>query len=395
MNDSLIRYLEANRDRYLEELRALVGQDSGSFDKAGVDAVQSWLQARLAGLGFAVERVPNQPHGDDLVARLPGTGRERVRGRVRGRVLLLGHADTVFPAGTAAARPLTIAGDVIHGPGACDMKGGLLCGIYAVEALLASGWPGLELLSFVVVSDEEIGARHSIPLLEREGRAHDAVLTLEAARENGDIVTARKAVRWYTVEAAGRAAHAGVEPEKGASATLAIARLVVAAAVLNDLRPGVTLNTGELRGGSAPNVVADHALARFELRAWTAADLDAAEAALRALTERDWVPGVTMTMSFEPGSGMPAMERTPGVVALEELARASAASLGFALQGAATGGASDVAYAMRGGTPGLDGLGPIGGLDHGPDEYILLSSIVSRTALLARLLAALGERELP
>lgn len=385
MNDPLVGYLEAHRDRYLEDLRVLVGQDSGSFDKAGVDAVQSWLQARLASLGFAVERVPNQPHGDDLVARLPGQG--------QGRVLLLGHADTVFPPGTAAARPLTSDGDVIHGPGTCDMKGGLLCGIYAVEALLATGWSGLELLSFVVVSDEEIGARHSIPLLEREGAAHDAVLTLEAARENGDIVTARKAVRWFTVEAAGRAAHAGVEPEKGASATLALARLVDAAAGLNGLRPGVTLNTGELRGGSAPNVVAEHALARFELRAWTEVDLDAAAAALRELTEREWVPGVRMTMSFEPGSGMPAMERTPGVVALEELAVEIAASLGFPLRGASTGGASDVAYAMRGGTPGLDGLGPIGGLDHGPDEYILRSSIVPRTALLARLLAALGERE--
>jgi glutamate carboxypeptidase len=336
----------------------------------------------LAGLGFNVERVRNERFGDDLLARLPGSG--------RGRILLTGHADTVFPPGTAAERPMTIDGDVIRGPGTCDMKGGILCGIFAVEALQATGWPGAELLSILIVSDEEIGERHSVPLLEREGAAHDVILTLEAARANGDIVSARKGVRWYSVEATGRAAHAGVEPEKGASATLAIARLADAAAALNGLRPGVTLNLGELRGGGRLNVVADHALARYEIRGWTIAAIDATGAALEALAQREWVPGVVQRVWSEEGSEMPPMERTPGVITLERLTQEVAASLGFEVGAAATGGASDIAYCMRPGTPGLDGLGPIGGLDHSPDEYILRGSIVPRTALLAKLLSALA-----
>jgi glutamate carboxypeptidase len=244
----------------------------------------------------------------------------------------------------------------------------------------------------LVVSDEETAPRASVPLIEREGVRHDVVLTLEAARENGDIVSARKGVRWFSVEATGRAAHAGVEPEKGGSATLALAHFIVEASKLNGLKPGMTVNAGAIAGGGSPSIVVDRARVRFDLRAWTDAELDELEAAFRALGQRPFVPGVTLDVSLEPGSDCPAMPRTEGVLLLEQMAIEIAAELGFALRGAATGGASDISYAGSGGTPGLDGLGPIGGLDHGPDEYILLSSIVPRQALLARLLTAIGER---
>ncbi|MDP9365885.1 MAG: M20/M25/M40 family metallo-hydrolase, partial [Chloroflexota bacterium] len=245
MADPIVAYLERHLDDYLADLRTLVGIDSGSFDKAGVDAVTGWLADRLDALGFAVERRRQERFGDDLVARRAGPGRSRV--------LLLGHADTVCPQGTAAARPLTANGDKLLGPGTCDMKAGLLAGLYALRALDHAGWTGNGETTFLVVSDEEIGQRHSVPLLEGEGRRHDAILTLEAARENGDVVTARKAVRWYSVEAAGRSAHAGVEPEKGRSATLAIARFVDAAWALNGLREGATVNPGEIAGGGSPS----------------------------------------------------------------------------------------------------------------------------------------------
>lgn len=384
MADEIGRYLDVKRNAYIDELRVLAGQDSGSYDKAGVDAVITWFEERLTGLGFACTRNRQERFGDDLVARRHGRG--------TGRIMLLGHADTVYPPGEAARRPLTIAGNKILGPGTCDMKAGLLAGVYAVEALDQIGWDDYGTITFVIVSDEEIAERHSVPLLMEEGPKHDAILTLEAARENGDVVTARKAVRWLLVEAQGKAAHAGVEPEKGRSATLALAHFITQAFRLNLMDDGMTVNPGEISGGGDPNTVAATARGRFDLRAWTNADLDRLEARFREIAANPSVPDVTLTVTLEPGSDCPAMERTPGGVRLAEQAIAIAAGIGFPLKGAATGGGSDISFAGHQGTPGLDGLGPVGGLDHGPDEYILLDSIVPRTTLLARLIQAVGEQ---
>ena len=384
MSVELIDFLTGNVDRYLADLRILAGLDSGSDDKPGVDAVVDWLERRLTADGFRIERVHQKQRGDNLIARRFGSG--------TARILLLGHADTVYPRGTAANRPVRIEGDRLLGPGTCDMKAGILSGIYALNALVAVGWDDFAEVTLLVVSDEETAPRVSVPLLEREGARHDVVLTLEAARENGDIVSARKGVRWFSAEAIGRSAHAGVEPEKGRSATLALAHFIVAANKLNGLKPGMTVNTGAIEGGGSPSIVVDRARARFDLRAWTDLELDELEAALRTLSLEPFLPGVTLSVNLEPGSDCPAMPRTEGVTRLEQMAIEIAEGLGFPLRGAATGGASDISYAGRHGTPGLDGLGPIGGLDHGPDEYILVSSIVPRQALLAQLLMAIGER---
>lgn len=154
----------------------------------------------------------------------------------------------------------------------------------------------------------------------------------------------------------------------------------------------MTVNTGAIWGGGPPSVVVDRAAARFDLRAWTDAELDELESAFRQVATRHFIPDVSFEISLEPGSDCPAMPRTPGVADLERIAVEIARTLGFDLRGAATGGASDISYAGRNGTPGLDGLGPIGGLDHGPDEYILRSSIVPRQALLANLLVAICEK---
>ena len=380
MTDPIVGYLEGQLESYLDDLRHLAGIDSGTYNKQGVDEVLDWFEVNLRAQGFETERNAQTDWGNDLIARLHGTG--------RGRVLLIGHADTVYPDGTAAARPVTVDGDTILGPGTCDMKAGLLTGLYAVRALKEAGWKDFETITVIIVSDEEIETRHSADLLKDEGPKHHAALTLEAARANGDVVTSRKATRWVTVEAIGKAAHAGVGPEKGASATLAIANVIVESFKLNGRKPGMTLNPGRITGGANPNIVADHATAIFDLRAWSNADLEELTAGLQELADTEWVPGVKLHMTLE-GEGMPAMERSAGTMRLENHAIGIAGELGFSLKGAATGGGSDVSYAVHKGTPGLDGLGPIGGLDHGPREYIELSSIVPRTALLAKLLQAI------
>lgn len=384
MSEPIVRFLAKKLDAYVNDLRTLVSIDSGSLDKAGVDAVNDWLQERLTKLGFIVERHPQAEFGDDLLATLRGRGRDRI--------LLLGHADTVFPTGTAAQRPMTAQGDRILGPGTCDMKAGLLAGLYAVEALQEVGFQDYETIAYLCVSDEECSQRSSIPLVRSESRKADAVLTLEAARDNGDIVTARKAMRWYTVEAFGHSAHAGVEPEKGRSAILVLAHHILGLDRLNGLRPGATLNTGRVEGGSGPNVVPDYAKMRLDLRAFTDDDIQALDDAVHAQLNKPTVPGVKVVITLEQGSVVPAMKRTPAIAELEKLAQKAARELGFEVKGASTGGGSDANYAAAQGAPVLDGLGPVGGLDHGPDEYVQLSSIVPRTALLARLMMAIVQR---
>ena len=187
--------------------------DSGSFNKAGVNAVNDWLDKRLWTIGFLVERLPQETFGDDLLASMEAIG--------KGHILLLGHSDTVFPKGTAAEHLMTIRYDRVLGLGTCDMKAGLLTGLYAVGALLEAGFNDYGRITYLCVSAEEIEERHSHDLLPRVGREADAALTLEAARENGDIATARKGMRLFLIEAFGHAVHAGVEPEKRRGAIIA------------------------------------------------------------------------------------------------------------------------------------------------------------------------------
>ena len=378
----IVSYLTPRVDQYISELTTLSGMDSYSHDREDVNKVVDWLQDRLTKLNFTVERHVEAKAGDNLLAIRKGSG--------TGRVLLVGHSDTVFPRGTTAQRPVTINGDTILGPGTCDMKAGLLVGIYAVEALDSIGFTDYEEISFLIVSDEEIDERYSIPLIRSASRGKDAVLTLEAARANGDIVTARKGVRSFLAEASGKAAHSGVEPEKGRSAILALAHQIIALNELNDYPNGVSVNVGVIEGGRARNIVAEQARIKFEARAYDYAHLNAVTEAIVKLFAQP-LNDVTFKVSYEDVH--PPMPRTAAIETLEAVTKRIANELGFDVKGASTGGAADAAFAADEGIPVLDGLGPVGGLDHGPDEYILKSSIVPRTALLARLMMAIVKGE--
>lgn len=381
-NDPILTYLTPRLDTYIAELKTLSGIDSYSRDRNDVNKVVDWLQTRLSNLGFTIDRHVETVAGDNLLATRKGSG--------QGRVLLVGHSDTVFPRGTAAQRPVTINGDTLLGPGTCDMKAGLLTGIYAIEALDSIGFTDYEEISFLIVSDEEIDERYSVPLIRSASRGKDAVLTLEAARANGDIVTARKGVRSFVVEAFGKAAHSGVEPEKGRSAILALAHQVIALHDLNDYTNGVSVNVGVTEGGRARNIVADHASIKFEARAYDYTHLNTTTDAILALFAQP-LNDVTFKISYEDVH--PPMPRTATIEHLEAVTKRLANELGFEVKGTSTGGAADAAFAADEGVPVLDGLGPVGGLDHSPDEYILVSSIVPRTALLARLMMAIVKGE--
>ena len=297
--------------------------------------------------------------------------------------------DTVFDPGTTAARPFAIDPDgLAHGPGVTDMKSGLLAGLYAIKALLASGPLPVGRLTFVANPDEEIGSPSSTPHIRALAAESDVCLVLECARANGDIVSSRKGIIDARIDLAGRAAHAGVEPEKGRSAILAAADLVTRLHALNGRWDGVTINVGVMAGGTRPNVVAEACSLEVDIRAIRRADLEAAEAEVRAMLTTLAVPDVTATLT-EMARWWP-MEKLARSGRLVDHARAVAGELGFEVRDAATGGASDANTTSGMGVASLDGLGPIGGMDHSPAEWLDTTSIVPRTALVAGLLLAIG-----
>jgi glutamate carboxypeptidase len=355
--------------------------DSDSYFKPGLDEMAACLGARMRGLGMNVNVIEHEEWGNDLLGVIEGSG--------SGNVLLLGHIDTVYPVGTAAARPVHVEGNIVYGPGVCDMKGGILSAIYAIEALLALDYRSFGELRFLCVSDEEINTRHSKDILRQVCQNCQGALVLEAARENGDIVSARKGHASYTLTARGRSAHAGVEPEKGSNAIAELAHQVLQFQSLNGWREGITVNPGVIAGGTVPNVVPDYAHAEFDLRFLHMDDKIATERRWQEMLKQRSVPEVELTLESSPDIKEP-MLRTPKTLQLANQAQHIANLLGFSVNHVLTGGASDASYASHYGVPALDGLGPIGGLDHSPSEYLLANSVAPRAALLAGLIVTIG-----
>ena len=361
----------------------MVDIDCGSYTAPGVNRIADRVAEALRAAGASVERIGHEPAegevalGDVVVGRMPGEGRP---------ILLIGHMDTVFDPGTAAARPFRIEGDRAFGPGVTDMKAGLLAGLLALTALREhrSRPP----ITFVANPDEEIGSPFSTPIIRRLAPDHAAVLVLECARANGDIVSARKGIADYELRLTGRAAHAGVEPEKGRSAILEAAHQVLALHALNSRWPTVTVNAGVVRGGTRPNVVAERCELQVDLRAATVNAFEAAAAEVERLAAMPTVEGVTVTLRRI--ASHPPMEKTAASSQLVGHAIDIGRELGFSLRDAATGGASDANTTAALGIPTVDGLGPVGGDDHSVDEWLDVTSIVPRTTLLAALIARVG-----
>jgi glutamate carboxypeptidase len=376
--------IAADLPEYLANLERLVNTDCGSYTPAGVNEVGRWTGEFLEALGATVEYRPDPGGrlGDTVIATF--TGRED-----GARVLLIGHLDTVFDEGTAAARPYRLEDGIAHGPGVTDMKSGLLAGLHALKALIGErGGLPFERLVFVANPDEEIGSPSSTPHIREIAREIDVALVLECARANGDIVSSRKGILDLRALVHGRAAHAGVEPEKGRSAILEAARLVTDLHELNGRWPGVTVNVGVIDGGTRPNVVAELCTLEIDLRATSRDALETAEAEVHRLAEATEVEDTTVEL--ETMARWWPMEKLERSGRLVDHAQAVAGLLGFSVRDAATGGASDANTTSGMGVPSLDGLGPIGGNDHSPAEYLDVESIVPRTTMLAGLLLAIA-----
>jgi glutamate carboxypeptidase len=382
--DALRAAVAVDLPAYLEDLARLVNIDCGSYTPEGVNEVGRWTARFLADLGADIDVRPDPGgrFGDTIVATF--------HGRADGpRLLMIGHMDTVFDPGTAAERPFRIDDGIARGPGVTDMKSGLLAGLYALKAITAElGGLPYERVTFIANPDEEVGSPSSRPHIEAAATDADACLVLECARANGDIVSSRKGILEARLTVHGRAAHAGVEPEKGRSAILEAARVVRDLHALNGRWPGVTANVGRIAGGTRPNVVAERCELEVDVRSTTADGLAEAEAAIGDVAAASEVPDTSVDVDVRI-SWLP-MEKLERSGRLVDHAVAIAGRLGFDLHDAATGGASDANTTSGMGVPTLDGLGPIGGNDHSPSEYLEIESIVPRTTLLAGLLLAIA-----
>ncbi|MBT3157735.1 2-dehydropantoate 2-reductase [Streptomyces sp. CHA1] len=372
-------WLAAHREEMVADLAEYTSQESASDDLEALDACLAWVRHWLDGaLGApAQEEIRARAEaGDLMIRRYPGAGARPV--------LLLGHYDTVWPTGTLDQWPFRRDGDRITGPGVFDMKAGLVQAVWALKALDALGLarPACTLL---LNGDEETGSLASSDDLVTEARESRAALVFEAAAD-GAVKTARKGVGLFTVTVTGQEAHAGLDPEAGASATEELAHQILRLAALRDLAAGTSLNAGVIEGGTRSNVTAGRATARLDVRVATAAEQERIGAALAALRPVD--PRTTVEVSG--GWNRPVFERTEQVAELAGLARRCAATLGLDLREAAVGGASDGNFVVAAGVPVLDGIGAVGSGAHARSENTSVNGMVERAALTATVLTALA-----
>ncbi|MFF8818934.1 MULTISPECIES: M20/M25/M40 family metallo-hydrolase [Leucobacter] len=368
---------------YERDLSEVVALDSGSYDPAGVNRVADWVSARLASDGFAVERVasPDGQTGDAVIGRRRGTGTKRIA--------LFAHMDTVFEAGDATRRPFRVdERGYGRGPGVTDDKAGVIASLHAAAHLRAAGAERFGELILIFTPDEEIGSPFGASVLRDATAGIDVALCMECARENGDLVTSRKGVADLEIAVKGKAAHSGIEPERGAHAGLEAAHLTLFLQGLADPVTGVTVNVGMLRAGERLNIVPDRAVLHVEVRAITAVALDSTLDKIRERLEAPVTGGTELTLAAI--DHCPPMEETAAGSALAQRALAIARELGFTPGLARTGGVSDSNRIAARGIVTLDGLGPVGGGDHSENEWLDLASVPDRVSLLAALIDDIG-----
>jgi glutamate carboxypeptidase len=373
-------WLADQRPAMQAALATLVNIDSGSHDKPGTDRVAQAMAGWLQAAGISAEHRGDIAEGDVLLAQLPGAYPDAAP------IVLMGHRDTVFPAGTVAQRPWRVDGERAYGPGVADMKSGLVLQCFVMMALQK-----LPALPFPVIglftADEEIGSHHGRIAIEAHARHARAAFNAEPGRISGNLVTERKGGATFQIDVTGRAAHSGVNHADGASAIEAMARLVMSLHALTDYGTGITTNVGLISGGMSTNTVAPAAQAKLDVRFRTLAEREAVFAKIHALASVPGVPGtsirITQTSEFlplEPESSHQLMQRY----------QASAAQIGFQVAGEATGGCSDAGFTASLGIPTLCGVGPVGAKVHTDGEYCCLDTLVPRAQALVQTILGLA-----
>jgi glutamate carboxypeptidase len=349
----------------------MVSMESPSHDKELVDKFARFTAARFSDIGGAVEFVPTARFGDHFIARFGP--------RSSGGILLLGHTDTVWPAGELAKRPFRIEDGRATGPGVFDMKAGILLMWLALQVSATKP------VTVLLTSDEEVGSNSSRSLIESEASRCRAVLVLEPSLPGGVLKTARKGTGIFTLKAIGRAAHAGIDPQNGVNAVEEISRQILKLHAMSEAAKGTTVTVGMVRGGTRSNVVPAEAAAEVDVRFATLEEAQRITTSIKGLTAE--LNGARL--EIRGGINRPPMERTTETARLFAIARALAGEIGVDLKEGATGGASDGNFTASIGVPTLDGLGAVGGGAHAVDEWVDIASLPHRAALIAGLIERL------
>ena len=368
-------WLRERQGAIAEVIRQMVEIESPSDNKAAVDRLGRWLAGKFEALGGHSKFHRAIDFGDHLQVDFPGRDR-------RPPVLLLGHLDTVYPLGTLATMPCREAAGRLHGPGTLDMKSGIAMMLYAIDAMRDQGGTLPRALTVLLVSDEEVGSSSSRRITEELAKRSAAVFVLEPSYgPKGAVKTARKGVGEYTLKVTGKAAHAGLDFDKGHSAILELARQIERISKFVDRKRGLTVNVGLVRGGTRVNVIPAEATATIDVRVVRvrdAADIDRKLRGLKAVDRQ-------CKLETRGGVERPPMERTGGVAELFRHASELAKRAGWKIEEAAVGGGSDGNFTAALGIPTLDGLGGVGDGAHAPTESIVISELPKRAALLAAL----------
>lgn len=366
--------IDSKKEEGLKFLEQIVNTDSQSRDKDGVDKAGNLICQFLKKHGIDYRVIPNDnPNfGDFIIATIPGNKKEKV--------LLMGHRDTVYPAGTVSKRPFKIEGNLAYGPGVSDMKSGIVTSLLAAISLKEMDL-GLGEIEILITPDEEIGSPTSRKVIEERAKDAIAVFNLEPGRPDGSIVTTRRGSAHLEFQIEGRAAHSGTEIEKGISAIEELGHKIIALQKLTDFEKGVTVNVGMVQGGENTNVVAPEASGRIHIGFGTVAHFNEVYEKAKAIFETSYVEGTTGElhgqMSFLP------MENHEGVQKLYEIVQQNAEKLGITITEHHARGAADSGFTASLGVPTICGMGPVGGKWHNEGEYMEVDTFIPRTQLLA------------
>lgn len=369
-------YFQERLSEMVDELRTYVEIETPTHNKQAVDRLGALIADRFQSLGCRVERLPQETYGDQLRIEY-GDGDEQI--------LVLGHFDTVKEVGTLAAEPFRIEDGRLYGPGTYDMKAGIVFCYFALRAIIEENIPTKSKLVFFWNTDEETGSLSSEALIKEEAKRSKCALVLEPAAADGSLKTSRKGGGDFVLKVKGRAAHAGNDHAKGINAIEELAHHVLAIQSWTDYEAGTTLSVGTIKGGSASNVVPDHAQAVIDVRVTSAEETKRINDLMKQLSP----VRAGAELIVEGGITKPPMERTEETEKLFLYAREQARQEGLELTETSVGGTSDGNFAASVGTPTLDGLGPVGDGAHASHEHILLEAAPARMAVLLRLFSSL------